>query len=148
MRNLVSWMSYKLSSHTCANMRSLLKLHFYHQQFPNRAHNPIKGKPTKKYVKDLHLSFCTAARGGELVPQMPVLWYESCDDDEKLMDFYLYQPDDHRPCYFYYFFKKGIGAAWIWRHIFTECLRFIGTGATKTPLLSKADKLSPMQFTM
>lgn len=77
-------------------------------------------------------------QGGELAPRMSVLWYKSCDNDEKLMDFYLYQPDDHRPCYFYYFFfKKGIGAAWIGRHIFTAFLRFTGTGATKPSFLSR-----------
>lgn len=74
---------------------------------PKSSTYAIKGKPTK-YVKDLHLSLCTATRGGEAAPRMSALWYESCDNDEKLIDFYLYQSDDHRPCYFYYFLRRGL----------------------------------------
>lgn len=63
------------------------------------------------------------------------------------MDFYLYQPDDHRPCYFYYFLRRRL-VLHEYEGIFTEFLRFIGTGATKPSLFFKVDKLSSMQFTM
>lgn len=36
------------------------------------------------------------------------LRYESCGNDEKLIDFYPYQPDDHRLSYFYYFLRRGL----------------------------------------
>lgn len=54
------------------------------------------------------MSLCTATRGGELALWMSALWYKSCDNEEKLMDFYLYQPHDHRPCYFYYSLRRGL----------------------------------------
>lgn len=111
-------------------------------------HILYKRQTNKEVCKRSSSIFLHSYHGRWASPTMSALWYESCDNDEKLMDFYLYQSDDHRPCYFYYFFKKGIGAAWIWRHIFTAFLRFIGTGATKPSLLSEIDKLSSMQFTM
>lgn len=148
MRNLHSWMFYKLGSHTLP-----IFVVFFNYIFTISSseieHIHYKRQTNKEVCKRSLCIFLHSYQGRWASPTMSALWYESCDNDEKLMDFYLYQSDDHRACYFYYFFfKKGIGAAWIWRHIFTEFLRFIGRGATKPSLLSEIDKLSSMQFTM